>query len=220
MVVMCAWLFDIALSAILNVARFDLGFYARPHLRPLRREFRARRAADRQCRPAGQVGPPARNAAPRRPLPNAISTPSASACSARSWNPPTTPSSPNRSTAPSPAGTAPPNACSASRRPKPSASTSTSSSRRTGAPRCATSSNGSAVASRSNITKPRACARTAASVDVSLSISPIRSACRRDRRRFQDRARHHRKQADAAGAQPGDRGAAAHLRDFATTSSW
>ena len=28
MVVMCAWLFDIALSAILNVARFDLGFYA------------------------------------------------------------------------------------------------------------------------------------------------------------------------------------------------
>ncbi|HTO65401.1 MAG TPA: MASE4 domain-containing protein, partial [Bradyrhizobium sp.] len=28
MVVMCVWLFDIALSAILNVARFDLGFYA------------------------------------------------------------------------------------------------------------------------------------------------------------------------------------------------
>jgi PAS domain S-box-containing protein len=28
MVVMCAWLFDIALAAILNVARFDLGFYA------------------------------------------------------------------------------------------------------------------------------------------------------------------------------------------------
>jgi len=27
-VVLCAWLFDIALSAILNVARFDLGFYA------------------------------------------------------------------------------------------------------------------------------------------------------------------------------------------------
>ena len=27
LVVMCAWLFDIALSAILNVARFDLGFY-------------------------------------------------------------------------------------------------------------------------------------------------------------------------------------------------
>ena len=27
MVVMCAWLFDIALSAILNVARYDLGFY-------------------------------------------------------------------------------------------------------------------------------------------------------------------------------------------------
>ena len=28
MVALCAWLFDIALSAILNVARFDLGFYA------------------------------------------------------------------------------------------------------------------------------------------------------------------------------------------------
>ena len=28
MVVMCAWLFDIALASILNVARFDLGFYA------------------------------------------------------------------------------------------------------------------------------------------------------------------------------------------------
>jgi len=28
MVVMCAWLFDIALSAIFNVTRFDLGFYA------------------------------------------------------------------------------------------------------------------------------------------------------------------------------------------------
>jgi PAS domain S-box-containing protein len=27
MVVLCAWLFDIAMSAILNVARFDLGFY-------------------------------------------------------------------------------------------------------------------------------------------------------------------------------------------------
>jgi PAS domain S-box-containing protein len=28
MVVLCAWLFDVALSAILNVGRFDLGFYA------------------------------------------------------------------------------------------------------------------------------------------------------------------------------------------------
>ena len=28
MVVMCAWLFDIALSAMLNAGRFDLGFYA------------------------------------------------------------------------------------------------------------------------------------------------------------------------------------------------
>src|SRR5205823_4022443 len=28
MVVMCAWLFDIALSGVVNAARFDLGFYA------------------------------------------------------------------------------------------------------------------------------------------------------------------------------------------------
>jgi hypothetical protein len=28
MVVMCVWIFDIALSAVLNAGRFDLGFYA------------------------------------------------------------------------------------------------------------------------------------------------------------------------------------------------
>ncbi len=28
MVVLCAWLFDIALSVVLNAGRFDLGFYA------------------------------------------------------------------------------------------------------------------------------------------------------------------------------------------------
>jgi signal transduction histidine kinase len=28
MVVVCVWLFDIALSAVINAARFDLGFYA------------------------------------------------------------------------------------------------------------------------------------------------------------------------------------------------
>ena len=142
--------------------RFDLGFYARPHLRPLRRELRARRPAGRQCRPAGQAGPPARNVAPAKPLPRETSAPNAKACSARSWNHPTTPSSPNCSTAPLPAGTGPPNACSASRRRKRSARASTSSSRRTGATRYAISSNGSAEASRSNITRRRACARMAA----------------------------------------------------------
>ena len=64
MVVMCAWLFDIALSAILNVARFDLGFYARPHLRALRRQFRAGGPADPQRRPAGPVVAPARHRSP------------------------------------------------------------------------------------------------------------------------------------------------------------
>ena len=64
MVVMCAWLFDIALSAILNVAQIRRRLLSRPHLRPLRRELRARRPARRQCRPAGQAGPPARRGAP------------------------------------------------------------------------------------------------------------------------------------------------------------
>ena len=149
---------------------------SRPHLRPLRRELRARRTADRQCRPAGQAGPPARNVAPASRLRKRTFAPNAKACSARSWNRPTTPSSPNCWTAPSPAGTAPPNACSASRRPKRSARTSTSSSRRTGATRYAISSNGSAAASRSSITRPSRVHKDGRTVDVSLSISPIRSA--------------------------------------------
>jgi len=33
MVVMCAWFFDVALSAVLNAGRFDVGFYAGAHLR-------------------------------------------------------------------------------------------------------------------------------------------------------------------------------------------
>ena len=45
MVVMSAWLFDVALSSILNGGRFDLGFYAGRVYRPVGREFRAGRAA-------------------------------------------------------------------------------------------------------------------------------------------------------------------------------
>ena len=47
MVVMCAWLFDIALSAMLNEAQIRCRLLSRPHLRPLRGELRARRIAGR-----------------------------------------------------------------------------------------------------------------------------------------------------------------------------
>ena len=59
MVVLCSWLFDIALSAIVNVARYDLGFYSRPALRPVRGEFRPRRAAGGDWRAAVTDGSPA-----------------------------------------------------------------------------------------------------------------------------------------------------------------
>jgi hypothetical protein len=51
-VVMCAWLFDIALSAMVNVARFDLG----TALRPVRNELCPDRAARRERRAAGPPG--------------------------------------------------------------------------------------------------------------------------------------------------------------------
>ena len=69
-----------------------------------------------------------------RPRPKEITTPNASACSARSLNPPTTPSSRSRWTAPSPPGTGPPNACLDSARRKRSAIASISSCRPNGAP--------------------------------------------------------------------------------------
>ena len=176
MVVMCAWLFDIALSAILNVARFDLGFYLGRIYGLCAASFvLAVLLIDNvglQAKLARLLG----SAAPRGRFRKRSSTPSASACSARSWNHPTTPSSPNRSTAPSPAGTAPPNACSASRRPRRSARASTSSSRRTGATRCATSSNGSAQAKPIEHHETLRVRKDGRDVDVSLSISPIRSA--------------------------------------------
>ena len=65
MVVMCAWIFDIALSAVLNAGRFDLGFYAGTNLRPdgigsgaadaaagKRRSLRTARRSARQARQA------------------------------------------------------------------------------------------------------------------------------------------------------------------------
>ncbi len=53
MVAMCAWLFDIALSAIVNVARFDLGFYAGRLYGLCAATLRARGAAHRERPPPG-----------------------------------------------------------------------------------------------------------------------------------------------------------------------
>ena len=64
MVVMSAWLFDIALSAILNVARFDVGFYLGRIYGLCAASFVLAILLDRQCRPAGQAGSSARNVPP------------------------------------------------------------------------------------------------------------------------------------------------------------
>ncbi len=53
MVVLCAWLFEIALSAMVNRERFRSRLLRRADLRPLRGEFRSGSAARRQCRAAG-----------------------------------------------------------------------------------------------------------------------------------------------------------------------
>ena len=52
-------------------------------------------------------------------------------------------------------------------------------------------------------------------IEVSLSISPIKSPFRRDHRHLEGGARHHRGQQDQAGAAAADRGASPHLRDLA-----
>ena len=59
--------------------------------------------------------------------------------------------------------------------------------------RCMTSCAGSAGASASNITRPCGCAKDGRTVEVSLSISPIKDALGGYHRRLQDRPRHHRK---------------------------
>ena len=69
MVVMCAWLFDIALSAILNVARFDVGFYLGRIYGLCAASFVLAILLDRQCRPAGQAGSPARTWSAGKPPP-------------------------------------------------------------------------------------------------------------------------------------------------------
>ena len=64
MVVLCAWVFDIALSALLNVARFDLGFYLGRIYGLFAASFVLAVLSSRQCRPAGPIVSPARNSPP------------------------------------------------------------------------------------------------------------------------------------------------------------
>jgi Membrane-associated sensor, integral membrane domain len=157
MVVLCAWLFDIALSAILNAGRFDLGFYAGRLYGACAASFVLAallvHSVDLQAQLARLLASLWREAASERDrhtererLFSAVVESSNDAI-------------PKRSTAPSPAGTALPNACLDTPQQKRSAATSTSPSHLTGAPRCVTSSSAWAGATPSNIMKPCGCAR-------------------------------------------------------------
>ena len=215
MVVMCAWMFDIALSAMLNVARFDLGFYPGRIYGLCAASFVLAVLLDRQCRPCRPNWPAcSEQSAGRRP-PKAISAPNANGFSARSWNPPTMPSSPRRSAAPSPRW---------NRR------------RRTpvrlhfdGGGRQADRYHRPAGPARRGPHHPRAGrprrgdrairdpAHTQGRPQRRCVAEHLTDPVGRGRnhRRLQNRARHHGEQADAEGAQSGDRGTAAHLRDLA-----
>ena len=128
MVVLCAWLFDIALSAILNVAQIRSRFLRRADLRAVRRKLRSGRVADRQCRPAGPVIATVRGVAQPSRLRTRSPYRARAPVQRRCRIPPTMPSLPRRSTASSPAGTRPRSACLAIRRPRRWDSVSTSSS--------------------------------------------------------------------------------------------
>ena len=124
MVVMCAWLFDIALSAILNVARFDVGFYLGRIYGLCAASFvLAVLLVDNvglQAKLARLLGTLRREAASERNL--RTERESLFSAVVESSNDAIIT---NCSTAPSPAGTGPPNACSALLQRKRSARTST-----------------------------------------------------------------------------------------------
>ena len=166
-------------------------------------ECEDRRARTRGCRSI---------AAPRR---RATIMPSANACSARRSNPPTTPSSRCRSTAPSPAGIRRRSASTATARRKQSARTSRCSSPTTGCRRCRTLCGGSAGARRIEHNETVRLRKDGSPIEVSLSISPIKSpsgaiiGISKVARDITD------SQQDQAGAAAADRGASPHLRDLA-----
>ena len=61
MVVLCAWLFDIASVGDAQPGQIRSRLLCRPDLRSVCRELRSGGLVDRQCRPAGPVGSPARS---------------------------------------------------------------------------------------------------------------------------------------------------------------
>ena len=187
---------------------------SRPHLRPLRGELRARGTADRQCRPAGQAGPPARNAAPGGGLGK---------------------KSPHRTRTPVQRGrgiiqrrhhhqiarrhhhrlerrrrTPVRLHCGGSGRREHQHHRPAGPARRRSAMSSSGSGHGEPIEHYETVA--RAQGRPQRRRFAERLADPV--GLRRDRRHLQDRARHHRKQADAEGAHPGNRGAAAYLRDF------
>ena len=191
-----------------------VGFYARPHLRPLRRELRARRTARRQRRPAGQAGSPARNVAPGSRLGK---------------------ESPHRTRKPFQRGRG---IIQRRHHHQIAGRHHHRLERRRRTPVRLHGGGGGRQEHRHHRPAGPARRRYAISSNAIGRGEPIEHyetsrvrkdgtqrrrfaehlpdplGLRQDRRHLQDRARHHRKQADAAGAQPGNRGAAAHLRDF------
>ena len=215
MVVLCAWLFDIALSAILNAGRFDLGFYAGRLLRALRREFRSGGTADRQRRPASPVVSLLGSAAPAGGLRKGASQRARAAVQRgggiiqrrhhhqgarrhhhRLEPGRRTPVRIHRGGSGRPAHR--------HHRPARPARRGARNPRSDGPGR-----------SRRTSRNLAACTRMARQVHVSLGISPIRSAAGTIVGASKIAHDITETQADAAGAQSGDRGAAAHLRDLA-----
>ncbi len=215
MVVLCAWLFDIALSAIVNVARFDLGFYAGRIYGLCAASFvLAVLLIDNVALQEG-LSRPARNVCAGRLPPTGTITRRARACSARWWNSSNdaiitktldgTITGWNRAaerlfgfTAAEAVGKhieiiVPPDKHAEVR----------DILRRIG--------KGEAIEHHETLRHPQG--RPAGRCFAGHLTDPVGD--RRNRRRIQDRARHRRGQADETGAQPGDRGAATHLRDLA-----
>ncbi len=205
MVVMCAWLFDIALSAMLNAARFDLGFYRRAHLRALRGELRAGGTADRQlsrlqaklvaaARVRRKAAPPNRNIrSERERLFSAVAGSSNDAIITKTaWRPDT------------PAGIRPPSTVRAIRAAeKVGAAHRHYRTARRGAETSRMHPQADPPPARCATMRPAALHKAAAASMFRLSTwQRLRRAAGR-RGIFRGRARHHRKQANAGGAEPG-----------------
>ena len=157
----------------------------------------------------------ARSGSTASPKRRETTTPRASVFTAPRCNRPTTRSSPNRSTAPSPAGIRPRNACSDIPRRRRSGKSIDLIVPPSGRRRCRRSCAGSRCGERIENYETVRLRKDGSPVQVSLSDLADQVAVRRDHRRVQDRPRHHREPENRAGAPPADRGAPPHLRNLA-----